>query len=321
MLIVRYFFNKNCIFINRFTQYIKTINFGISPKKVRTFKLIIIILLAIAIVSCSLVKTAYNNAPEAIHWWLDGYFDFTESQNKKIKPALYAMHSWHRQTQLPLYIQMLENIHNHLGEEEIDSRTVCETMKSMKDLMQNMQLEAVAIIIEIAPSLSDKQLSHFQHKLQKRTEKWKSEWLQQTIEEQIEARLEKTIDYAEKVYGDLSKTQKNMLKQKLLASNLKAEMSYAEILRRNKDVLQILTFLKQGNLDQEQKQTLLKQGFERLRNSPDPVYENYANQVKHSTCEMIADLHSTTNPRQKQHAKAWLESYINAFDGLTNKKP
>jgi len=287
----------------------------------RLTKLIIIFLLAISINSCSLVKTAYNNAPEAIHWWLDDYFDFTESQNKKLKPALHALHDWHRQTQLPLYVQMLQKIQSHLSKEEIESGTVCETMKSMQVLLHSIQLEASATILEIAPLLSDKQLSHFQKRLQKRTAKWKSEWLQETQEEQIEARLEKTIDYAEKIYGNLNKTQKNMLKQKLLASNFKAEISYTEILRRNKDVLQIVTSLKQENLDHEQKQTLVKQGFERLRNSSDLAYQNYANQVRQNTCEMIADLHATTDLKQKQHAQAWLERYITAFESLILNKP
>lgn len=287
----------------------------------RANKLIIIFLLAISIVSCSLVKTAYSNAPEATHWWLDDYFDFTESQNKKLKPALHALHDWHRQTQLPLYVQLLKNIQGHLSKEEIESGTVCEAMTSMQDLLQNIQFEASSTIVEIAPLLSDQQLSHFQKMLQKRTTKWKSEWLQETQEEQVEARLEKTIDYAEKVYGDLNKTQKNMLKQRLLASNFKAEISYTEILRRNKDVLQIVTSLKQENLDHEQKKTLVKQGFERLRNSPDRAYQNYANLVRQSTCEMIADLHATTDLKQKQHAQVWLERYITAFESLILNKP
>ena len=287
----------------------------------RTTQLIVIFLLAITIVSCSLVKTAYNNAPEAMHWWLDDYFDFTATQNKKLKPALHALHDWHRQTQLPLYVELLQNIQSGLSKEAIEASAVCETMQTMQDMMQNIQLETTATVVEIAPLLSDQQLSYFQKKLEKRTLKWKSEWLQETREEQIEARLEKTIDYAEKVYGNLNKTQKNMLKEKLLASNFKAETSYTEILRRNEDALQIVTLLKQENLDHEQKKTLVREGFERLRNSPDPAYQSHANQVKQGSCEMIADLHATTDIKQKQHAKAWLENFIMVFKSLGFNKP
>lgn len=286
----------------------------------RITHLIVIFLLALNIVSCSLVKTAYNNAPEAMHWWLDDYFDFTESQSNKLKPALHSLHDWHRKTQLRLYVEILQNIQSQLTKDEIESSTVCETMQSMQDLIQNTQFETAPTIIEIAPMLSDKQLSHFQKMLQKRAVKWKSEWIQETQEEQIEARLEKTIDFAEKVYGDLTKSQKHMLKEKLVASNYKAEISYTEILRRNEEALRIMTSLKRDNFDLDQKQALVKQGFERLRNSPDPVYKNYENRVRQSSCEMIADLHSSTDLKQKQHAKAWLESFITIFNSLALNK-
>jgi hypothetical protein len=229
---------------------------------------------------------------------------------------LHALHDWHRQTQLPLYVELLQNIQSDLSKETIEASAVCENMQTMQDMMQNIQLETTATVVEIAPLLSNQQLSYFQKKLEKRTLKWKSEWLQETREEQIEVRLEKTIDFAEKVYGNLNKSQKNMLKEKLLASNFKAETSYTEILRRNEDALQIVTLLKQENLGHEQKKTLVRQGFERLRNSPDPAYQSHANQVKQGSCEMIADLHATTDIKQKQHAKAWLGNFITVFKSL-----
>lgn len=50
-----------------------------------------ILALALATLSCSLVKTAYNNAPVLIAWRLDDYFNFSETQKAKLKPALICM--------------------------------------------------------------------------------------------------------------------------------------------------------------------------------------------------------------------------------------
>ena len=286
----------------------------------RTTQRIVIFLLAIGIVSCSLVKIAYNNAPEAMHWWLDDYFDFTESQNATLKPALHALHDWHRQTQLPVYVEILQKIQSDLSQEAIEPSAVCENMETMQDVIQKLQYETSSIILEMAPLLSDKQLIYFQKMLQKRALKWKSEWLKKTREEQIEVRLEKIIDYAENVYGSLNQSQKTMLKQKLMASNFKAEINYTEILRRNEEALLILSKLKQENLDQEQKKNMVKQGFYHLKNSPNPAYQYYANQLKLGSCEMIADLHATTDLQQKQHAKAWLENFIAVFKNLALNK-
>ncbi|HQS37382.1 MAG: hypothetical protein B7Y16_03870 [Methylotenera sp. 24-45-7] len=284
-------------------------------------QLIIISLLAITISSCALIKTAYNNAPEAMHWWLDDYFDFTEPQDAKLKPALHTLHHWHRKTQLPIYIDMLEQTKSNLSKDKLEPDTICATMNAIQDSVQSIQLEASPIIVEVAPMLSDSQLSYFKKMLENRATKWKAEWLQETREAQVEARLEKTIDYAEKVYGDLSTSQENMLKQKLMASNYKPEVTYNEILRRNEDAFTIITALAQGNLDQSRKQKLVKQGFERLRNSPNSSYQSYAEQLKLQSCQMIADLHATTDQKQKPHAKAWLENFITQFSSLILNKP
>lgn len=300
---------------------LKLFTLKVVPKVMRKTQLIIIILLSLGISSCGLVKTLYNNAPEAVHWWLDDYFDFTHAQSEKLKPALHGLHDWHRKTQLALYIEILRKTQDDFSKEKIEPSAVCETIKTVQDNMQTIQLEASPIILEMAPLLADKQLGYFQKMLQKRADKWKSEWLQDTREEQLEARLDKSIDYAERLYGDLNKSQKSMLKQKLLALNFKPEISYNEILRRNDDALQIVTALKQENQDQAHKKALLKQGFERLRHSPNISYQNYTDQVKQQSCEMIADLHASTDAKQKQHAKAWFENFIAQFGSLMISKP
>jgi hypothetical protein len=283
----------------------------------RTKKFITVVLLALTLGACSVVKTIYSNAPEAVHWWLDGYFDFTQSQNARLKPALHKLHDWHRQTQLPLYIKGLQQIQGDIRHEKIDAETVCSTLSTMQDHLQTIQLEAIPIIVEIAPSLTDKQLAYFEKKLHKRALKWQSEWLQDTEEEQLEARLEKMIDYSEKLYGRLQIQQKSMLKQKLRNAHFKPEISYKEILRRNDDALHTINILAKQRLSEAQQQQQVLLAFQRLRNSPNPAFQAYAEQAKQRSCEIFADLHASTDEKQKQHAIAWLENLITQFKALS----
>lgn len=283
----------------------------------RLLKLIIMLLLIGWLGSCSLVKTVYNNAPEAMHWWLDDYFNFTQAQSALLKPALLKLHDWHRQTQLPVYINFMQQMQNDLSQEKISAETVCTTISTMQDYLQAIQLEASPIILEMAPTVTEKQLAYFENKLHKRAQKWKSEWLQETPEEQVAARLEKLVDYSEKIYGNLNKTQKVMLKQKLAASDFKPEITYKEILRRNDDALQTVKTLANANLSEVQQQQLLKQAFKRLRDSPNKTYQAYADQAKLRSCEILAELHATTDSRQKQHAIEWLEKLIGQFKTLS----
>ncbi len=284
----------------------------------RFIQCVLILLLAGLINSCGLVKTVYNNAPEALSWWLDGYFDFNQTQKSTLNPALHRLHGWHRQHQLPSYILTLQDLQKMVIKEYISASEACEKMDGIRENFSELQLESIPIIIEIAPLLSDEQLQHFQTKLEKRALKWKSEWWQETSEEQLEVRLEKIESFAEKVYGSLSESQLAMLKQNLAISSIKPALTYAEILRRNEDVYQIVTALHNQSLSAENKSQLVKQGFERLKSSPNPAYQVYANQVKQRTCEIMTELHASTNDKQKQHAKDWLENYIAQFSGLLN---
>lgn len=285
----------------------------------RLKKCVFIVVLACVIGSCSLVKMAYNNLPELTYWWLDDYFNFSQSQKTTLTSALHKLHEWHRRDQLPNYVSQLQNIQSSLANQQISAFQTCEQIDAIKLSIRTTQTESISIIIEMAPLLSDKQLSHFQTKLQKHAEKWKSKWYQETVEKQIEARLEKTEDFAKKVYGSLDDAQRSLLKQSLLQLNINPAMSYAEILRRNDDAFQTISALQNEALTLDEKSALVKAAFDRLHKSPNQDYLTYADAITKNSCETIANLHTTTNAKQKLHAKNWLQDYINQITELQIK--
>ncbi len=108
-----------------------------------------------------------------------------------------------------------------------------------------------------------------------------------------------------------------MLKQKLQVSHFKPEVSYQEILRRNEDALRTISTLAKSKLTEDQQEQLLRQAFLRLRNSPSTTFNVYAEQAKKRSCEIIADLHASTDNKQKQHAVDWLEKLITQLKALS----
>jgi hypothetical protein len=284
----------------------------------RIIKTLFILLLAVSMISCSLVKTAYNNAPALIAWRLDHYFDFSAAQKAKLKPALQDLHAWHRKNELPRYVSLLGEIHDDLNH-ELSAQTACQRIESIKSNVQTLQTKIIPIIVDVAETLSDKQLQHLQKKLEKRNQEWKEEWWQETIEEQREVRLEKSQDFAEKVYGDLNEKQINLLKQAIASSDIDPAIIYAEILRRDEDALNILKALRNPASSNEEKTQLVRAGFERMKNSPNPAYRAYIDKLTQQTCETIASLHTTTTVKQRQHAQQWIEDYKTQFTQLQNK--
>ncbi|HSH86650.1 MAG TPA: DUF6279 family lipoprotein [Methylophilus sp.] len=284
----------------------------------RTIKTLFILALAFSTLSCSLVKTAYNNAPALIAWRLDSYFNFSEAQKTKLKPALQELHAWHRKNELPRYVAFLDEITNDLGH-DVSAKTACQRIESIKSSAQTLQTKFTPIIVDIAESLSDQQLQHLQQKLEKRNEEWKEEWWQETTEEQREVRLEKSRDFAEKVYGDINEKQINLLKQSIAKNNIDPAIIYSEILRRDEDALNILKALRNPALSNEEKTQLVRAGFERTQNSPNLAYQVYIDKLTQQTCETIASLHASTNAQQRLHAQQWVEDYKTQFTVLQSK--
>ncbi len=294
-------------------------------KHMRYIQLVFVLLLACSINSCALVKTAYNNAPQALSWWLDHYFDFTRAQKAALNPALHRLHDWHRQQQLPTYVMQLQDIQNSLSQPQITPSLVCEKLDELSASFNQIRIESIPTMIEMAPLLSNQQLQYFEHKLDDRANDWKDDWWQDSPQEQLAVRLEKMQDYAEKIYGRLNQSQLDMLKLKLNEIPFKPALSYAEILRRHNDAKHIIGLLQSpsssAELSFEDKSQLIKAGFERLTNSPNADYQRYADQHKQNICNTIAELHASTDSKQKQHAQNWLENYIVQFSQLSAIKP
>jgi hypothetical protein len=284
-----------------------------------TKKYLLLALFSCLIISCSLVKTGYNNAPTLVIWWLDNYFKFTQAQNLALKPSLQNLHNWHRQNQLPSYITQLQDMQTSLGNEQISANEVCEKIDTIRQSICTLQIESIPIIVEMAPLLSYQQMNRFQTKLEERTKKWQADWWQETKEEQLTVRLEKTEDYAEKMYGDLTDPQLMLLKQRLEQADISPAISYKEILRRNDDAFKILNALQNQTLTPDEKTQLVKAGFDRIQKSPNQEYQTYADNLTKHTCETIANLHATTNAKQKLHAKKWLQDYIVQLTALQIK--
>jgi hypothetical protein len=285
----------------------------------RLAKCLIIVFISSLILSCSLVKTSYNNAPALLIFWLDDYFSFTPAQQAALKPSLQKLHKWHRQTQLSKYVSLLQSTQTSMANAQFSASEVCEKITQIKSSLLTLQVESIPVIIELAPTLSDKQMQRFQNKLYERTQKWKKEWWQESTEDQLKVRYEKAEDFAEDVYGDLSDAQINQLKQSIMQSNSNPAITYKEILRRNEDAYQILNGLRNNNLSTQEKYQLTKAGFNRIQASPNANYQNYADNLANHSCASIANLHASSTAKQKLHAYNWLETYIKQITALQSE--
>lgn len=281
----------------------------------RSLLIICVLLAAGGMQACSAVKIAYNQATELAFWQLDGYFDFNGMQTPKVREELARIHQWHRQTQLPGYIEALEKWQPVLAG-DIDEAQACAIFDEVRTKLQAISDHAVPVAGSLVGTLQPEQLEALKRKFSKLNAEYRNDFVEGKPATLIEKRLKKAVSRAEMLYGSLDEIQVNVLRRRITQSVFDADMSLNEYRRRQRDALQSLALLINGQSSPQQARPVMQGYFERVANSPDPAYRNYQERLTRDSCKTFAALHNSTTPLQRAKARDTLQSYAKDFSIL-----
>jgi hypothetical protein len=284
-------------------------------------------MLIISVQGCSTLRLAYNQAPLAAYWFLDDYVDFSEEQKPAVKAALNELHHWHRQTQLPAYIETLQKMQRQMTEPLTPARA-CDFYQEVQDRFM-MSLEgavrfdqspAASFNLQKLATLDRNQLLNMERKFAKSNVKYREDYLNGSPRQVAEKRLEQAVSRTESLYGKLDERQQTLLQTRLEQSGFDPEMAYAERLRRQQDMLQALRSLASPGAVGSAAMTpaaaktvaagpALEGVFSRAVFSPDISFREHARKIRMQNCQTFADVHNSTTPAQRQKALARLQGY------------
>ena len=279
-------------------------------------------LLVVGLQGCGALRLAYNQSPLATYWYLDSYLDFNSTQRPLVKAALDDIHQWHRQTQLPLYIETLEKLQHQLPK-DVTAAQACTLYAEVQDRLL-VTFEGIAgrlqsegqregnrggqgAGMQVLASLDGTQLAHLQKKLAKANAKYRQDYVDGPANKLRDKRLEQAISRAESLYGNLTNRQEALLDARLEASGFEPEAFYAERLRRQQDLMQTLRNLRQASA--ATMSTNLGGVLARVALSPDPNYRDYSQKMRLQACQTFADLHNSMSPEQRLKALRKLQNY------------
>ncbi|MEY3461803.1 MAG: hypothetical protein RLZZ03_1456 [Pseudomonadota bacterium] len=289
-------------------------------------------MLIISVQGCSTVRLAYNQAPLAAYWYLDDYVDFSDEQKPAVKAALNELHHWHRQTQLPAYIETLQKMQRQMPEsltpakacdfyQEVQERL----MMSLEGAVRFDQTPAASFNLQKLATLDRNQLLNMERKFAKSNVKYREDYLSGSPRQVAEKRLEQAVSRTESLYGKLDERQQALLQTRLEQTGFDPEMAYAERLRRQQDMLQALRSLASGAvlasgaagtaaMTPAAAKTVaagpaLEGVFSRAVFSPDISFREHARKIRTQNCQTFAEVHNSTTPAQRQKALARLQGY------------
>lgn len=277
--------------------------------------IVALVLLAVGLTGCSAVRFGYNQAPELLYWWLDGYVDFDDAQSRRVRDMLGQWFAWHRRTQLPDYVNLLQRAQAEMPADTTPERTCrwWDEVRRRGELAIDQVLPAAA---ELIPSLSAEQIKHIEARYLRNDEEFRRDYLAADPAQRLKDSVKRTLERAEVLYGTLDDEQRERVARQVAASPFDAEAWNAERLQRHKETLQMLRRLSGEPASRDTALAALRAHAQRLTRSPREPYRHYQQKLETYNCAFAASLHNTTTPAQRQAAVARLKGWEGDFRAL-----
>lgn len=284
-------------------------------------RIIAVLALSGVLVACSAVKAVYSQAPELAYWYLDSYVDFNGAQSLQVKAGLSKVQAWHRQTQLPAYIEVLQTLQQRLPS-NVSAAESCEIYTDVRGKLMAVSSQMEPTAAAIAGTISATQLQQMETRFAKSNAEYREDFIEGTAQEKRSKRLKKAVKRAEMLYGDLQEEQLAAIAQGIDRSRFNPVLALGEWQRRQQDVLKTVRSVSE-NLPAvaspatlEKTRQAMRALIDRSAESPDPGYRSYLKALTEQTCQNFAEFHNKTTPAQRKKAVETLKSYEQDFRAL-----
>lgn len=278
----------------------------------RIIGVLAVLALAGLLQACSTLKIFYNQAPGLAYWYLDGHVDFLDTQSLRVKDDLASLQTWHRQTQLPGYIDTLQRLQQQLPQ-DITAQTACAVFTDLRGKLAAVSERAEPAVAAVVATLSARQLAQLERRFAKGNADYRDDFMEGTPQDRQDKRLDQLRSRAERLYGQLGEPQQAVLSQRTAQSRFDASTFYADKLRRQQDVLQTLRPLIAGQAAPDTTRAALRGLFERTFNPTDPALRQKQNALNEENCVTFAALHNSTTAAQRSQAVQTLKRYEQDF--------
>lgn len=267
---------------------------------------------ALLLQGCSAVKLAYNQVPHLAYWQLNRYLGLSDMQTERVREELGELHQWHRDTMLPRHAELLQTVQQQLPG-AVSPDQACRTYDAVRTQIDRVILQAEPKLVWLATQLTDSQIRNLQKKQADSNAEWKKEWVDITPEQLRERRFKLLQSRAEGFYGALDEPQKAALRAVIAQSSFEPQRHYAERLRRQQDLVQVLQKIAEDRGNTDRARSLLRGYLDRFNTSPDAGYQHYAQALVKENCEGFSRVHNAMTSAQRAKAVQSVKGYEQDF--------
>ena len=267
-----------------------------------------IIALLFLLSSCSMLRLGYDQGPQLVWWWLDGYVNFSNEQTPHAKEAIRKWFTWHRTTQLPEYAAWLSTLRSQIGD-PVTPAQICGWSEELRNTIAPALDHTMQLGAPLVPNLGEAQWHSIEQRYAKGNDEFRRDFLQPHAEERLAASIKRIVKRVENIYGNIDEVQHRLIVAGIEASPFDPEAWLAERQRRQHETLLTLRRLATEPAEAGHVVAALRGLVERVERSIDTDYRAYQVKLTEYNCAFIASVHNSTNPIQRQHAHDKLKNW------------
>ena len=158
------------------------------------------------------VKFWYNRLDWLVPWYLDDYVELSDIQEERLELFLQDKTKWHRKSQLPLYIDMLERMTSDLETNNIH-QTYDQYGKELTSFFKILIQELAPELVEQITTLSDQQIEHMLGNVQSHADKQRKKYDKKSPQDRLDDLEDSLTDNVKDWIGRLSDKQKELISQ------------------------------------------------------------------------------------------------------------
>lgn len=195
--------------------------------------------LALGLAGCSMLRVAYQQAPTALYWWVDGYADLDDAQSTQVRQDIDRFMAWHRRSELPALISLLQQW-QAMTQRDTSAEQSCAQYDAVRAALVRFVDRGHEPLARLLLQLSPDQLQHLQTHQIKANQSFERDFLRGSTEDRLERRLDRLTGHYETLYGSLSPQQLSLVREGLKASPFDAARTLGERRTRQSELLVLI---------------------------------------------------------------------------------
>lgn len=260
------------------------------------------------------VRFVYNQLDWMVPWYLDDYIELDGPQKELFRQRLDDYLAWHRQHQLPLYADFLEQVAVR-AEQGMNHDDIAAIQTRTEQLAQAMVDRLKPDMMALFALASDEQVEALFRKFAEDNAKYRRENVEVGEQEQRRSRQKEVIRYAERWTGDLNKSQRQLIADWSSKFALMDADIYATQLRWQEEFHRILLL--------RNDKPAYDAAFAALLDTPTFGRSEQMQRRLETNQELLVDLYlaleQSLSPSQRRHMVKKLRDYAQDFRELAKE--